>query len=59
MQPIQYDKLTDEEIIERLVKKPTDNKLHEYFLNTKWKADLRGSRSFSPLLPLCIYPKAS
>ena len=35
MQPIQYDKLTDEEIIERLVKKPTDNKLHEYFLNTK------------------------
>jgi hypothetical protein len=35
MQQTQYDKLTDEEIVQRLMATPTENKLHEYFFCKK------------------------
>ena len=31
MQHVQYNKLTDEEMVQRLTTTPTDNKLHDYF----------------------------
>ena len=35
MQQLQYEKLSDEVLIDRLMQTPTDNKLHDYFFNKK------------------------
>ena len=35
MQKMQYDKLTDEEMVQRLMATPTENKLHDYFFSKK------------------------
>lgn len=35
MLQMQYDKLTDEEMVQRLMATPTENKLHDYFFSKK------------------------